>query len=55
MLLDGALLGRYPGIRLIIARDNLGVVQGFHRYVTSGGGTDVSLDVPWRRPARPTG
>ncbi|SKF96561.1 Lysylphosphatidylglycerol biosynthesis bifunctional protein LysX [Mycobacteroides abscessus subsp. massiliense] len=55
MLLDGALLGRYPGIRLIIARDNLGVVQGFHRYVTSGGGTDVSLDVPWRRPGSPNG
>lgn len=55
MILDGALLGRYPGIRLIIARDNRGVVQGFHRYVTSGGGTDVSLDVPWRRPGAPNG
>lgn len=55
MILDGALLGRYPGIRLIIARDNLGVVQGFHRYATTGGGTDVSLDVPWRRPGAPNG
>lgn len=55
MILDGALLGRYPGIRLIIARDDLGMVQGFHRYATSGGGADVSLDVPWRRPGAPNG
>lgn len=55
MILDGALLGRYPGIRLMIARDDRGVVQGFHRYATTGGGTDVSLDVPWRRPGAPNG
>ncbi|GAB5906019.1 MULTISPECIES: bifunctional lysylphosphatidylglycerol flippase/synthetase MprF [Mycobacteroides] len=55
MILDGALLGRYPGIRLIVARDDRGVVQGFHRYATTGGGTDVSLDVPWRRPGAPNG
>ena len=36
MCLDGALEGRYPGVQLIIARDRLGQVQGFHRYVTAG-------------------
>ena len=55
MILDHALEGRYPGIRLIIARDNHGLVQGFQRYATSGGGTDVTLDVPWRRPGAPNG
>jgi lysylphosphatidylglycerol synthetase-like protein (DUF2156 family) len=55
MILDHALEGRYPGIRLIIARDRCGRVQGFHRYATSGGGTDVALDVPWRRPGAPNG
>jgi lysylphosphatidylglycerol synthetase-like protein (DUF2156 family) len=30
-------------------------VQGFHRYAVAGGGSDVSLDVPWRRPGAPNG
>jgi lysylphosphatidylglycerol synthetase-like protein (DUF2156 family) len=55
MILDHALEGRYPGIKLIIARDRCGRVQGFHRYATSGGGSDVTLDVPWRRPGAPNG
>lgn len=55
MILDGALEGRYPGIQLIIARDQWGQVQGFHRYAAAGGGSDVSLDVPWRRPGAPNG
>src|SRR5271166_3985620 len=55
MNLDGALQGRYPGIQLIIARDKSGRVQGFHRYATAGGGSDVTLDVPWRRPGAPDG
>jgi lysylphosphatidylglycerol synthetase-like protein (DUF2156 family) len=55
MILDGALEGRYPGIRLIIARDRHGRVQGFHRYAVAGGGSDVTLDVPWRRPGAPNG
>jgi lysylphosphatidylglycerol synthetase-like protein (DUF2156 family) len=55
MILDGALEGRYPGIRLVIARDRSGRVQGFHRYAIAGGGTDVTLDVPWRRPGAPNG
>jgi lysylphosphatidylglycerol synthetase-like protein (DUF2156 family) len=55
MILDHALQGRYPGIKLIIARDRYGRVQAFHRYATSGEGSDVSLDVPWRRPGAPNG
>lgn len=37
MILDHALEGRYPGVRLIIARDSQGRVQGFQRYASSGG------------------
>jgi lysylphosphatidylglycerol synthetase-like protein (DUF2156 family) len=55
MILDHALEGRYPGVKLIIARDSRGRVQGFQRYATAGGGTDVTLDVPWRRPGAPNG
>jgi lysylphosphatidylglycerol synthetase-like protein (DUF2156 family) len=55
MNLDGVLEGRFPGIQLIIARDATGKVQGFHRYATAGGGTDISLDVPWRRRGAPNG
>jgi len=55
MNLDGVLEGRYPGIELIIARDAAGQVQGFHRYATAGGGSDITLDVPWRRRGAPNG
>ncbi|MGH3562989.1 MAG: phosphatidylglycerol lysyltransferase domain-containing protein, partial [Mycobacterium sp.] len=55
MALDGTLEGRYPGIQLIIARDASGRVQGFHRYAVAGGGSDVSLDIPWRRRGAPNG
>jgi lysylphosphatidylglycerol synthetase-like protein (DUF2156 family) len=55
MILDGALERRHPGIQLIIARDRSGRVQGFHRYATAGGGRNVTLDVPWRRPGAPNG
>ncbi|MCX2930128.1 phosphatidylglycerol lysyltransferase domain-containing protein [Mycobacterium sp. CVI_P3] len=55
MILDGALTGRYPGIVLIIARDAAGRVQGFHRYALAGGGSDITLDVPWRRRGAPNG
>jgi len=55
MNLDGVLEGRFPGVRLIIARDASGKVQGFHRYATSGGGRDITLDVPWRRRGAPNG
>ena len=55
MCLDGTLEGRYPGITLIIARDKAGRVQGFHRYATAGRGSEVTLDVPWRRPGAPNG
>jgi lysylphosphatidylglycerol synthetase-like protein (DUF2156 family) len=55
MSLDGVLEGRYPGVQLIIARDKSGRVQGFHRYATAGAGSDVTLDVPWRRRGAPNG
>lgn len=55
MILDGALTGRYPGILLIIARDSAGRVQGFHRYALAGDGSDVTLDIPWRRRGAPNG
>lgn len=55
MALDGALERRYPGVRLIIARDAAGRVQGFHRYGVAGDGDDLSLDVPWRRRGSPNG
>ena len=55
MMLDGVLEGRYPGVVLIVGRDRGGRVQAFHRYVQSGSGSDVSLDLPWRRPGAPNG
>ena len=55
MNLDGVLEGRFPGIQLIIARDASGKAQGFHRYATAGGGSDITLDVPWRRRGAPNG
>jgi lysylphosphatidylglycerol synthetase-like protein (DUF2156 family) len=55
MCLDGTLEGRYPGVTLIVARDAAGRVQGFHRYATAGNGTEVTLDVPWRRRGAPNG
>jgi lysylphosphatidylglycerol synthetase-like protein (DUF2156 family) len=55
MNLDGVLEGRYPGVQLIIARNRSGLAEGFHRYVTAGGGSDISLDVPWRRRGAPNG
>jgi lysylphosphatidylglycerol synthetase-like protein (DUF2156 family) len=55
MNLDGVLEGRFPGMQLIVARDAWGKVQGFHRYATAGGGSDITLDVPWRRCGAPNG
>ncbi|MEZ0351565.1 bifunctional lysylphosphatidylglycerol flippase/synthetase MprF [Mycobacterium sp. pR1184] len=55
MTLDAALQGRFPGIKLAIARDRDGRVVAFHRYATAGHGTEVSLDVPYRRPDAPNG
>jgi lysylphosphatidylglycerol synthetase-like protein (DUF2156 family) len=55
MSLDGALERSYPGVKLIIARDRRGRVQAFHRYATAGYGSEVSLDVPFRRPGAPNG
>ena len=47
--------GQVSGVSLIIARDKNGRVQGFHRYATAGEGTEVTLDVPWRRRGAPNG
>jgi lysylphosphatidylglycerol synthetase-like protein (DUF2156 family) len=55
MILDSALEGRYPGVLLMVGRDNAGRVQGFHRYLIAGAGSDVTLDVPWRLPGAPNG
>lgn len=55
MNLDGVLEGRFPGVRLILARDAAGTVQAFHRFATAGHGADVTLDVPWRRRHAPNG
>jgi lysylphosphatidylglycerol synthetase-like protein (DUF2156 family) len=55
MCFDGTLEGRYPGVFLIVGRDQHGRVQGFHRYATAGRGSDVTLDVPWRRRGAPNG
>ena len=55
MSLDGVLQGRIPGIQLMVARDRSGRAQGFHRYATAGGGSDITLEVPWRRRGAPNG
>jgi len=55
MSLDGVLEGRFPGIQLAVARDKLGRTQGFHRYATAGGGSEITLEVPWRRRGAPNG
>ncbi|MDH6193973.1 lysylphosphatidylglycerol synthetase-like protein (DUF2156 family) [Mycobacterium frederiksbergense] len=55
MILGCALSGRYPGVWLNIARDRSGRIQGFHRYASAGNGTDLSLDLPWRRSDAPNG
>lgn len=55
MMLGGTLSGRYPGVWLIYGRDRAGRIQAFQRYVAAGGGADLSLDLPWRRPDAPNG
>jgi lysylphosphatidylglycerol synthetase-like protein (DUF2156 family) len=55
MMLDGTLRADCPGIELVIARDRHGRVQGFQRYAVAGAGSDVSLDIPWRRRDAPNG
>jgi lysylphosphatidylglycerol synthetase-like protein (DUF2156 family) len=55
MNLDGALQGRFPGIKLAIARDRSGRVAAFHRYATAGEGSEITLDAPFRRPCAPNG
>ncbi|QCQ89757.1 bifunctional lysylphosphatidylglycerol flippase/synthetase MprF [Rhodococcus sp. SGAir0479] len=55
MILDRVLEGWYPGLLVVLARDADGVIQGFQRYAVAGHGTEISLDVPWRRRGAPNG
>lgn len=55
MTLDGALQGRCPGVRLAIARDSGGRLVAFHRYASAGGGSEITMDAPYRRPDAPNG
>lgn len=55
MILDGTLRAEYPGLQIIYARDRLGRIQGFQRYAVAGAGSDVSMDIPWRRRGAPNG
>jgi lysylphosphatidylglycerol synthetase-like protein (DUF2156 family) len=38
-----------------VARDKSGRAQGFHRYATAGRGSEITLEVPWRRRGAPNG
>lgn len=55
MMLGDTLSGRYPGVWVIYARDRAGRIQAFQRYAGAGAGTELSLDLPWRRPNAPNG
>ncbi|TVX97468.1 DUF2156 domain-containing protein [Mycolicibacterium porcinum] len=55
MILDGTLRAQYPGVDIIYARDRVGRIQGFQRYAVAGAGSDVSMDIPWRRSGAPNG
>jgi lysylphosphatidylglycerol synthetase-like protein (DUF2156 family) len=55
MMLGDTLSGHYPDVWLIIARDRSGRAQAFHRYAGTGSGTDLSLELPWRRKGAPNG
>ncbi|QIS12113.1 bifunctional lysylphosphatidylglycerol flippase/synthetase MprF [Nocardia arthritidis] len=55
MILDHLLDGRNPNMLVVLARDADGRVVGFQRYGVSGGGRELSLDVPWRRKDAPNG
>lgn len=55
MILDHLLDGRHPGMLVVIARDSDGRVVGFQRYGKADHGSELSLDVPWRRKDAPNG
>ncbi|MGW4099672.1 bifunctional lysylphosphatidylglycerol flippase/synthetase MprF [Mycobacterium sp. NPDC004974] len=55
MMLGDTLSGRYPGVWLIVGRDRGGRIQAFQRFAGAGGGTELSLDLPWRRLSAPNG
>src|SRR3954451_18393134 len=55
MILDEQLSGVHPGMFVAYARSASGQIVAFHRYASSDGGRELSLDVPWRRPGAPNG
>ncbi|MBY8863138.1 phosphatidylglycerol lysyltransferase domain-containing protein [Nocardia sp. CA2R105] len=55
MILDHLLDGRHPGMLVVIARDSDDRVVGFQRYGEANRGSELSLDVPWRRKDAPNG
>lgn len=55
MMLGDTLSGRYPGVWLVYGRDRAGRIQAFQRFAGAGGGTELSLDLPWRRADAPNG
>ena len=55
MVLDSLLLGVHDHTYVAIARDDAGRVVAFQRYAVAGGGSDVSLDTPWRLHGAPNG
>ncbi len=48
MILDGLLEGSQRHTLVAVGHDLDGNVMAFQRYAIAGGGTDLSLDLPWR-------
>lgn len=55
MILDHLLDGRNPGMLVVLARNAAGEIVGFQRYGSLNRGSELSLDVPWRRKDAPNG
>ncbi len=49
MVLDGLMDGSHQHTLLAVGRDRSGRVVAFQRYGIAGNGSDLALDVPWRR------
>ncbi len=55
MMLDGVLDGQHPDSLLVIGRIPGGKIVAVSRFAVAGGGTDLSLDLPWRLPEQAPG
>src|SRR3954447_19232486 len=55
MILDASLHGTHPGTFLAVARSRDGEVIAFQRYASANSGSELTLDVPWRRKDAPNG